>query len=68
MKTQTQLQQELDEIEAKLSSGVTSGTVDGTTTQINHEYLRKRGNDLRKQIFAENARRPAATSIYLGGF
>lgn len=67
-KTQNQLQEELDQIEAKLSSGVTSVTVDGTTTQINHEYLRKRANDLRKRITAENTRRPAASSIYLGGF
>jgi hypothetical protein len=68
MKTQNQLQEELDEIETKLSSGVSSITVDGTTTQINHEYLRKRANDLRKRIDAEAARRPIASSIYLGGF
>ena len=62
------LQVQLDAIEEKLNSGVTSVTVDGTTTVINHGYLRKRANDLRKRIAAERGRRPVASSIFLGGF
>lgn len=67
-KSQARLLCDLAAIEEQLNSGVTSVTVDGTTTVIDLDHLRKRAADLRAQIDTENARRPLASTIYLGGF
>lgn len=66
-KSSQQIQAELEKIEAMLSSGVKSVTVDGTTTQIDLAALQKRASQLRSLLTSEKARRPRSASIYLGG-
>lgn len=67
-KTQNELQAELDAIEAKLSSGVKSTTVDGTRIDLDFDTLRRRASELRRLITEQSAKRPVVSSIYLGGF
>lgn len=70
--TAAEIRTEIAAIDAILSSGVNSITVDGTTTQYNLDSLRKRRNTLQQSLnklsAREAMRRPVASSIYLGGF
>ncbi len=68
MKSQAELEAELEAIEKKLSSGVSSITVDGTKTEFNLNILRERAREIRSELNSFKARRPRVSSIHLGGF
>jgi hypothetical protein len=55
-------------IRAILRSGVRSTTVDGVTTVLDHDTLRKELAQLIGEDESLHDRRPRAASIYLGGF
>ncbi len=63
---------EIASIDSVLSSGVSSVTVDGTTTHYDLDSLRRRKRELQHALSKlsahESMRRPVASSIYLGGF
>lgn len=66
------IREEIASIDSVLSSGVSSVTVDGTTTAYDLESLRKRKSELLSQLSKLSAnqamKRPVASSVYLGGF
>ncbi len=66
--SQAELEAELAKVEKKISSGVSSVTVDGTKTDYDLEALERRAKQLRAQIAANKAKRPPFFSTYLGGF
>lgn len=56
------LQQQIDEIEAKLNSGVKKVTADGQTTEIDHDALRRRLSQLYARKAAQSGCSPIQTS------
>lgn len=51
-----------------LATGAKSVTVDGTTVTYDFAELRRELRELMAEDDAQGGRRPAASSIYLGGF
>lgn len=70
MESVAALKSALESIEAKLRSGVTRVTTDGTSTEVDLNALRMERDRLQRRIDAAEAtaKRPAASRIYLGGF
>ena len=66
--SQTQIEAQLDAIEAKLRSGIESVSSDGTSTKVNLAELRKERDNLKRLLATFNTRRPVASRIKLGGF
>lgn len=70
-KTAAQIKADLATIEARLKSGVVSVSVDGHSTRVDVDSLRKEQARLLAElgrIEGETSRRPTASSIDLGGF
>ena len=68
MASQSQIETQLAEVEAKLRSGIESVSSDGTSTKVNLSELRKERDYLKRSLAAHNTRRPVASRIELGGF
>lgn len=65
------LTQRIEKLRAALRSGVTSVTVDGTTTQLSPSSMRKELRRLEAELDTANGsppRRPVVASIKLGGW
>ena len=58
---------EIARLEAILRDGVTSVTVDGTTTVIDLDVIERQLNQLRQANTATADRRPRLSSIQMGG-
>lgn len=58
----------IEEIETVLAAGVTTHSVDGTTTTFDHSSMRKELRRLQKSLPEFQRRRPAAARVNLGGF
>lgn len=68
MSTERATRERIAEIEEILTSGVSSHSVDGTSTTFDHASLRKELRRLRASLPEGKARRPRAARIHLGGF
>lgn len=56
------IQAKIDEIDETLDNGITSVTVDGITTTIDHRSLRKRRAELQRELAACQAGDDLATA------
>lgn len=63
-----EIRDRLDEIDEILETGVSSVSVDGTSTTFDLAALRRERQTLRQKLPEYRARRPRASRINLGGF
>ena len=57
----------IDELTATLQAGETSTSIDGTTTSIDLDAIRKERQDLISKSKSHQLRRPRLSSVNLGG-
>lgn len=62
------LKQQLAEIDAKLASGITTVSADGTSTSVDLAALRRERETLQRRLADYRGRRPVCSRINLGGF
>lgn len=65
--TPAQIRQRINEIDAVLQSGAQSVTVDGVTTNWNHDSLRTERADLERKLSPKTRRRPAFLKPRISG-
>ena len=68
MASQTEIAAKIATIEATLQAGVDLVTVDGTTTRVNLDELRRERDRLERELVDRSSRRPVSSRINLGGF
>jgi len=66
MYTANEIRQKIEGLDAKIESGVTTTSVDGTTVTISIAELRQERDRLISMSDQYRKRRPTSASIYLG--